>query len=65
MRDADMYTQPAIKLLGFFRTISTQQQVAFDTSKAQEVSQTMHNIKPLGNDHVSQWIRYWKKKCFL
>lgn len=65
IRDADMNNQPAIKLLSFFRTISTQQQAAFDTRKAEEISQTMHDIKPLGHDHVSQWIHYWQKKGFL
>jgi len=65
---------PAIKLLDFFRQISTGDlQVAtngqldaeaggsakFSTLKTREISKAMRELKPLGSEEIKRWVKYW------
>lgn len=70
-------TQPAIKLLEFFRALSRGDEAAraqgttdteaggmtnFSTSKAQEVSATMANMRAIGEVEADAWVGYWISK---
>jgi thioester reductase-like protein len=68
---------PALKLLDFFRSLSAGDlQVTtdgrlnaeagglttFSTSKIQDISKTMRDLKPLGSEDVEGWVKYWDAK---
>ena len=69
-----IFVQPAIKLLDFFRNLSAGDlQVTtdgrldaeagglttFSTTRTQDMSKTMRDLKPLGSKDVELWVKYW------
>ncbi|RDB20739.1 Non-canonical non-ribosomal peptide synthetase FUB8 [Hypsizygus marmoreus] len=73
-------TQPAIKLLEFFRAIahadeeitSASQTEAesgglarFATAKSQSVSATMKELTPIGAEDAARWVAYWRGVGFF
>ncbi|KAG6867617.1 hypothetical protein C0993_000498 [Termitomyces sp. T159_Od127] len=78
--DGDVQAIPAMKLLGFFRTISESDHVIansglhevesgglakFATAKAQSLSQTMREVQPIEAQDVNRWVGYWRCRGFL
>ncbi|KAG6877719.1 hypothetical protein C0993_004656 [Termitomyces sp. T159_Od127] len=78
--DGDVQAIPAMKLLGFFRTISESDYVIansglhevesgglakFATAKAQSLSQTMREVQPIEAQDVNRWVGYWRCCGFL
>ncbi|KAG5733212.1 hypothetical protein E4T56_gene2239, partial [Termitomyces sp. T112] len=78
--DADIQAIPAVKLLEFFRTISKANcaiaeagrhevesggLAKFATVKAQHLSQTMREVRPIGAEDVRRWVSYWRDVRFL
>ncbi|KAJ7045268.1 male sterility protein-domain-containing protein [Mycena alexandri] len=62
----DIENIPAIKLLGFFKTMSDgAANVEFSTAKAQATSESMRLLKPLSEEDVQRWMNYWREKMFL
>lgn len=76
----ELNSQPAIKLLDFFRGFSSGNELVrkagltdvgsgslpnFNTKKARAVDQTMESLKPIGGDDAQIWIEYWVTKGFL
>jgi hypothetical protein len=73
--EADIFYQPAIKLIEFFRMIARVDQVAhqrgqedgevggqatFSTEKVQTISATMRQLPRLGKEDAGLWVKYWK-----
>jgi hypothetical protein len=73
-------TQPAVKLLDFFRftsevdvSISQGAKVAgelgglatFSTDKVQAISQTMRSLSEVGRADAQRWVKYWKGVGFI
>ena len=69
-----IFLQPALKLLDFFRNLSAGDlQVTaddrlsaeagglntFSTSKTQNISKTIRDLKPLASEDVEGWVKYW------
>ncbi|KAL1743880.1 hypothetical protein HDZ31DRAFT_64623 [Schizophyllum fasciatum] len=64
--DADIKEMPGVKLLEFFRGISGGFGLgAFSTDKMQEVSETLRNVKPLGQPDADAWVQYWRESGLL
>ncbi|KNZ74034.1 Linear gramicidin synthase subunit D [Termitomyces sp. J132] len=78
--DADIQAIPAVKLLEFFRTISKADcaiaeagrhevesggLAKFATVKAQHLSETMREVRPIGAEDVRRWVSYWRDVRFL
>ncbi|KAF9223056.1 putative nonribosomal peptide synthetase [Gyrodon lividus] len=76
----DLVDIPAIKLLEFFRKIALGDQwartqtathteaggiTAFSTTKAQLVSKTMAQMRPVGAVEAHSWVQYWISKGLL
>ena len=66
------FVQPAIKLLGFLRTLlppdeagSYDHRPSFSTVELQRYSETMRTLEPLDDRHVKAWVKYWVTKGFL
>ncbi|KAJ7731258.1 acetyl-CoA synthetase-like protein [Mycena metata] len=60
------FTQPAIKLLAFFKTmVGGAANIEFSTTKARTTSESMRLLKPLSEEDVQRWIQYWRKQLFL
>ena len=75
LRDSySIFVQPAIKLLDFFRNLSAGDlQITtegrldaeaggfamFSTSRTQDMSKTMRDLKPIGSKDVELWVKYW------
>ena len=68
------FVQPALKLLDFFRKLvagdlqlKTDGRLdveigglpTFSISKAQDISKTVRDLKPLGCEDVERWVKYW------
>ena len=64
--------QPAIKLLEFYRDMARHEEltqsetqvgetgmVDFSTTKAQSVSKTVADMRPLGDVDARAWVDYW------
>lgn len=77
---SELGSQPAIKLLEFFRAFSSADEAVresgrtdlesgalpnLSTEKARVVSQTMRNLAPVGDEDAQRWIAYWVKKGLL
>ncbi|KAF9463989.1 putative nonribosomal peptide synthetase [Collybia nuda] len=71
-KDEDLKKIPAVKLLEFFRVISSSGGsvaddsesgglAAFDTTKAREVSATMGSLSQIGAGDARQWVGYWSR----
>ena len=69
-----IFFQPAIKLLDFFRNLAAGDlQITrdgrsdaeaggfnmFSTSRTQDISKTMRDLKPLKSEDVELWVKYW------
>ena len=69
-----LFVQPAIKLVDFFRHLSDRDlQITrdgrldaevggftlFSSSRTQDMSKTMRDLKPLGSEDVELWVKYW------
>ncbi|KNZ79425.1 L-aminoadipate-semialdehyde dehydrogenase large subunit [Termitomyces sp. J132] len=78
--DADIQAIPAVKLLELFRAISQADYAIaeagrhevesgglakFATAKAQHLSQTMREVRPIGAEDVRRWVSYWRDVRFL
>ncbi|KIJ62359.1 hypothetical protein HYDPIDRAFT_114895 [Hydnomerulius pinastri MD-312] len=76
----DLVNIPAIKLLEFFRAMAHGDQVSrslnpatteaagmtnFSTTKSQLVSQTMAQMRPIGETEARSWVQYWSSKGFF
>ena len=75
LRDSNcIFVQPAIKLLDFFQNMSagdlqvtTDGQLGaeagglttFSTSRTQDISKSMRDLKRLGSEDVELWVKYW------
>jgi hypothetical protein len=73
-------SQPAIKLLSFFRMISSADATVrksgrsdvegggfarFSTEKSQAASPTFNNLQQISTDDARQWVGYWSGKGFF
>jgi hypothetical protein len=73
-------SQPAIKLLSFFRMISSADATirksgrsdveggglaTFSTAKSQAASPTLNNLQQIGTDDAQRWVGYWSGKGFF
>ncbi|KAG5721421.1 Linear gramicidin synthase subunit D [Termitomyces sp. T112] len=78
--DANIQDIPAVKLLEFFRAFSEADHAIadaghhevesgglpkFTTVKAQRLSQTMREVRPIGVEDVRRWVSYWRDTRFL
>ena len=69
-----LFVHPAIKLVDFFRHLSNcDLQVTrdgrldvevtdvtfFSSSRTQDMSKTMRELKPLGSEDIELWVKYW------
>lgn len=70
--DTPLYHQPALKLLGFFRSMAnaqdkTQRQAAiqFETSKLQRSSPTIREMPPVTEKHARKWVKYWISSRYI
>ncbi|KAJ7760072.1 putative aminoadipate reductase [Mycena maculata] len=62
----DIKNIPGIKLLDFFTAVAAGQgNTQFTTIKAEELSNSMKFLKPLSEDDVHRWMKYWKEKGFI
>ncbi|KAJ7615673.1 putative aminoadipate reductase [Mycena polygramma] len=62
----DLENIPAIKLLDFFKVISTGAgNIGFSTLKAQSMSGSMRSLKPFTEEDASQWMKFWRQKKFI
>ncbi|KAJ7488848.1 putative aminoadipate reductase [Mycena latifolia] len=62
----DIKNIPGIKLLDFFTAAMTGRgSTEFSTVKAQELSDAMRSVEPLGMEDVERWMRYWSNEGFI
>ena len=69
-----IFAQPAVKLLDFFRQMSVGNLkvtsdsrldaeagglTKFSTSKTQDISKAMRDLKPLVSEDIERWVKYW------
>ncbi|KAF8215632.1 putative nonribosomal peptide synthetase [Mycena galopus ATCC 62051] len=58
----DIQRIPGIKLLDFFKAaVAGAGNIAFSTSKAQTLSDSMKLLEPLREEDAKQWMHYWKE----
>ena len=61
-----MTLQPALKAMAFMRHSKPgSRKIVIDTAKAQALSRTLREVKPLGKDDAARWIKFWKNKGIL
>ena len=67
-----MREYPALRLLEFFRSRATAVEgreplglVRLSADKAEDVSETLHGMLPLGEDDAKRWVAAWKASGFL
>jgi hypothetical protein len=73
-------SQPAIKLLSFFRMMSSADATlrksggsdveggglaTFSMEKSQAASPTLYNLQQIGADDAQRWVSYWSSKGFF
>jgi len=78
--ERDISVMPAIKLLSFFRMISSADATVrksgrrdvegggfatFSTEKSQAASPTLNNLQQISTDDARQWVGYWSSKGFF
>ena len=76
---ADTFTQPAIKLLDFFRGMASADErvrqlgcndmevglATLSTIKSQATSKAIAEVKPLGAGDAQLWVKYWASRGFF
>ncbi|KIP06795.1 hypothetical protein PHLGIDRAFT_118644 [Phlebiopsis gigantea 11061_1 CR5-6] len=68
-----LISMPAIKILDFFRSLSSSGTVptsgavnlAFDTTRLLESAPTVIELQPISEEHTGMWVKYWKEVGFL
>ena len=74
-------SQPALKLLQFFREVAAGEAVAasttkqhameagglpvYSTTRMQQYSMSLRDVLPVGDAHARAWVGYWKQNGFL
>ena len=63
---SDVFRQPGVKLLEFYRGVSSGHGLgSFATGKMEEVSETLREVKPLGQHDSDAWVQYWRESGLL
>lgn len=70
LSEQDSVTLPGSRLLHYFEGMARDDQTApilriFETSKTAEISKSLKNLKPLGQELVMKFVDAWKKEGFL
>lgn len=60
--DQEVREKPALKLLDFYRGLSTDQAMSapFETEMTQKASETMAALGPVTSDLMMNWLNQWQ-----
>ena len=64
VRDPDVRSNPAIKLLDFYQGMAAAEEAKkpstkLDTKLTEEASETLRNLEPVGSEWMRTWLRQW------